>query len=262
VEEGEVIRMKKTLIRPAALLTAFCVLITVFAHFAPRALAEGRRTAGRAKRVLIIDPGHGGADGGAVSITGVPESSINLDIALKLDQILAFFGVPTVLTRTSEELNYSPDADTIRKKKVEDQRRRITLINSMENAVLLSIHQNTYPSASPHGAQVLYTKVEGSREFAEVIHQALVQALGKKNVRAPAMVPERVYLLNYAKCPAVLAETGFLSNPADEALLKTESHRLKLAAALAAGCLMALTNEQTGGGHESQDSLLLHGMRQ
>lgn len=255
--------MRKTLFRPAAFFTAFCVLITLFGGLAaPRALAERPRGAGGLKRVLIIDPGHGGADGGAVSITGVPESSINLDIALKLDQIMAFFGVPTILTRTSEELNYSPDATTIRRKKIEDQRRRITLINSMENAVLLSIHQNTYPSASPHGAQVLYGKIEGSQEFAEAVHQALVQALGKKNVRAPAPVPERVYLMSHAKCPAVLAETGFLSNPADEALLKTDAYRLKLAAALAAGCLMALTNEQTGGAHESQDNLLLHGMRQ
>ena len=243
--------MKKTLIRPAALTAAVIIIIYVMCALVPGSQGGARPAGGGSsgKKILIIDPGHGGADGGAVSITGVHESVINLDIALRLDQIMGFFGIPTVMTRTSEELDYSPDATTIRKKKVEDQRRRITLINSTENAVLLSIHQNTYPGASPHGAQALYAKTEGSKELADSIHRALVAALGKKNVRLPAQVPERVYLLNYAKCPAVLAETGFLSNPADEALLKTDSYRLKLAAALAAGYLSAgqAANEQTGG---------------
>jgi len=241
--------MKKTLLRPAALTAAVIVILYVMCALVPGPHGGARPSigAGSGKRILIIDAGHGGADGGAVSITGVPESAINLDIALRLDQIMAFFGVPTVLTRTSEELDYPPDATTIRKKKVYDQRRRITLINSTENAVLLSIHQNTYPDASPHGAQALYAKTEGSKELAESIHRALVQALGAKNVRLPAKVPERVYLLNYAQCPAVLAETGFLSNPADEALLKTDAYRLRLAVALAAGYLSACTNEQTGG---------------
>ncbi|HHT16410.1 MAG TPA: N-acetylmuramoyl-L-alanine amidase [Papillibacter sp.] len=254
--------MKKTYLRPAALMAAVLVILFAMSVFVPGPAANMRPSSAgsAAKQILIIDPGHGGADGGAVSITGVHESAINLDIALKLEQIMAFFGVPTIMTRTSEQLDYSPDATTIRKKKVEDQRRRIGLINSTENAVLLSIHQNTYPGSSPHGAQALFAKTEGSKELAESIHQALVQALGKKNVRQPAKVPDRVYLLGHAKCPAVLAETGFLSNPADEALLKTDAYRLKLAAALAAGYLNAtwITNDKTGGIHESQDTLFLH----
>ena len=134
--------------------------------------------------VVVIDPGHGGEDGGAVSPSGVKESTLNLDIAEKLDLILAFYGVHTVMTRTSETLDYSESADTIREKKREDQNRRIDLIDSLDNAVVISIHQNNYPSAGPFGAQAFYAPTDGSKAFAEYLQQLLVSALksGKQTV--------------------------------------------------------------------------------
>ena len=141
------------------------------------------------------------------------------------------------MTRTTEDLDYSEGSDTIREKKVEDQRRRLALINSTEHAVLLSIHQNTYPSGGPYGAQVLYAPTAGSKEFAERVQLLLVGALNNQNRRAAAQVPDSLLLMNHIKCPALLIECGFLSNPTEEKLLMTGDYRLKIAAVIAAGYL-------------------------
>ena len=106
---------------------------------------------------IIIDAGHGGADGGAVSAEGVVESTLNLQIARKVEGLLCFLGQNTVMTRTGAEGLYDPDSTTIRQKKVADTRNRVQLINSYENAVLISIHQNSVPGAPKVcGAQVFY----------------------------------------------------------------------------------------------------------
>ena len=192
--------------------------------------------------MVIIDPGHGGEDGGAVSITGIKESTLNLAIAQKLDLILAFYGVRTVMTRTTENIEYSDSATTIRKKKVEDQNNRIDLINSIDNAVVISIHQNNYPSSGPFGAQALYASTEGSKAFAEYMQQLLVDAVNPENRRTAAKISSDILLMNSIACPAILVECGFLSNPEEEALLKTQAYQLKLAAVIAAGYLY---NEDT-----------------
>lgn len=182
---------------------------------------------------VIIDAGHGGADGGAVSISGVYESEINLDIALKLEQIFAFMGIKTIMTRDTADIAYPPEAETIRAKKVYDQKTRVELINSTPNAILISIHQNKYTSASPSGAQILYGTNAGSDTLSASIQDSLTTAIC--NVRPMAQISSDVYLMKNITCPAVLIECGFLSNPNDEALLLTEEYQLKLACGIASG---------------------------
>jgi N-acetylmuramoyl-L-alanine amidase len=214
---------------------------------------------------VVIDAGHGGEDGGAVSVTGVKESALNLDIAEKLDLILAFYGVRTVMTRTSEDLDYSENSDTIRKKKTEDQKRRLALIQATENALLISIHQNNYPSGGPFGAQAFFAPTNGSEALAGVLQQLLVNALNPKNKRTAVRIPSNILLMNNVSCPAVLVECGFLSNPSEEKLLRTEEYRMKLAAVIAAGYLTAkdsLIYNPDGGANENQDSFLLYGVRE
>ena len=187
--------------------------------------------------ILIIDPGHGGADGGASSAVGLRESEVNLDIARRLDQLMGFFGVPTVMTRESEEIEYSQEADTIRKKKNEDMRNRVKLINSIENGVLISIHQNTYPDPEPSGAQVLFARTRDSEEFAKNMQSLLISVLNPYSRRAAAPIPGRVFMMNNITVPAILIECAFLSNPDEERLLQTDEYRLKIAAVIAAGYL-------------------------
>lgn len=186
---------------------------------------------------LIIDAGHGGADGGAVSISGTKESEINLDIGVKLDQIMGFFGVQTIMTRNSETLEYSQKSDTIREKKAEDQQNRLQLINRIKNAVLISIHQNIFPDESPFGAQVLFAPTNGSKEFAEYMQALLINTLNPHNRRSASKVPNNILLMKHCSCTAILIECGFLSNPQEEKLLNTDAYRLKIATAIAAGYL-------------------------
>lgn len=202
---------------------------------------------------LIIDAGHGGEDGGAISLSGVKESEVNLAIAAKLDQIIAFFGVPTIMTRYSEELHYSEKSDTIREKKAEDQNKRLQLINGINNAVLISIHQNKFPDGSPFGAQVLFSPTNGSKEFANYMQTLLISSLNTKNRRSASKVPNNILLMNHVKCPAILIECGFLSNAGEEKLLMTDAYRLKIAAVIAAGFLdnqQTLIDINSGGTHE------------
>ena len=127
--------------------------------------------------VLILDAGHGGADGGAVAPDGTVESALNLSVALRVRDLCTFLGVDTVMTRDAEEITYPPEAKTIAAMKKWDTRRRVEIAESMDSPVFLSIHQNIYPSSGPHGSQVLYAQNEPSCALAELIQAELTAAL-------------------------------------------------------------------------------------
>ncbi len=187
---------------------------------------------------LIIDPGHGGADGGA-SVNQVLESKLNLDIALKLDQIMGLFSAPVILTRDSEALSYPADADTIREKKIADQKHRIDLINGTDKAVVISIHQNKYSDEAPRGAQVFFSEYSGSEDFALITHEYLKAALDPLNRRQARRIANEIFLMRKIHCPAILVECGFMSNPSEFALLQTQGYQTKIAVALAAAYMCA-----------------------
>lgn len=180
--------------------------------------------------VLVLDPGHGGADGGAVAGDGTKESELNLQVAKKAEAICIFLGIECVLTRSSEELQYPDSASTIREKKLSDQKGRVALINSIPSGVLISIHQNIYPAVEPKGAQALYGAVDGSCRLAEYIVRNTELALGKDSARGSTKISDDIYLMKKAECPAVLLECGFLSNPEELLLLKNEDYQRRLAA--------------------------------
>ncbi len=182
--------------------------------------------------VLIIDPGHGGADGGAVAADGTAESGINLAVAQRLEGLAGLFGVETVMTRDGEEIEYPAEADTLSEMKSADQRARLELINSTPGGVLISIHQNYYPDPRPSGAQVFYADSEGSQALGEAAHALLVQTLCPQNRRVAAPAEERVYLMREASCPAILVECGFISNPEELRQLLSPQYQTKLAAVL------------------------------
>ena len=183
---------------------------------------------------LIIDPGHGGADGGAVSISGIYESTINLRIAEKLDQIMGLYGVPVMMTRTSDDIDYPDNADTIAEKKRADQKARLEIVNQTPHPVFISIHQNKFTSPGPFGAQVLYAPTDGSRDFAMSLQNLLIQNINPENYRTASEIPDNIFLLNNVSCPAILIECGFLSNAEEEKLLQTDIYQLKIAAVIAA----------------------------
>lgn len=195
---------------------------------------------------VVIDAGHGGEDGGAVSVTGAIESHINLEIALRLDEVFGLFGVNSVLLRNSDISLHDSNAETIRQKKVSDLKNRVAMIEATENPVVISIHQNTFSSSQYHGAQVFYANGELSLPLAQITQNTLKQVLDPGNNRQPATVPDSVYLMNHITCKAILVECGFLSNHQEDALLQTSAYQTKIALALAGSYLSDQQLNQEG----------------
>lgn len=194
--------------------------------------------------VLVLDPGHGGEDGGAVSVTGTHESVINLEIALDAADLAGLTGVPYKLTRASEDIAYPPELKSTAKRKVYDQKSRVSFINGTAGAVLLSIHQNIYPKKSVHGPQTFYAKTQGSDVLASLLSESLDAALLPGNDRPTKPIAEKIYLMKNVNCPAVLVECGFLSNPEEARALDTKEYRLRVAAALTSAFLRYLSGER------------------
>ena len=188
---------------------------------------------------LVLDAGHGGEDGGAVSLTGTPESQINLAIVLKLRDVLGLYGVDPIVLREEDISLHDDDANTLREKKRSDLKNRVAAIEAVEGGTLLSIHQNTYPGSRYHGAHVFYAPTEGSQELAEHFQNSIKAALQPDNERAVKRIPDTVYIMNHVTCPAVLIECGFLTNPEEEALLRDEDYQRKLSAVIAAAWMTA-----------------------
>ncbi len=193
------------------------------------------------QQTLVIDPGHGGEDGGAVAPNGQIESQINLAIALELEQLMGFYGVPTVMTRSTDISIHDTEARTIREKKASDLHNRVDLINQIPNATLLSIHQNASPNTSHKGLQVFYANESLSLPLAQAMQKSLNDVLAPEKRRTPQKISASVYLMNHISCRAVLVECGFLSNPEEVALLQQRAYQMKLAMTMGACYLTSET---------------------
>lgn len=188
--------------------------------------------------VWIIDAGHGGEDGGAVAADGTKESEINLAVARRVEALLRFLGERTRMTRTTDASIHSPEASSLRQKKRSDLENRVAIVNETQNAVLVSIHQNSLPSSrQTHGAQVFFGRVEPGELFAESIQKALNISCNAGNEKSKKMIDASIFLLKNVTAPAILIECGFLSNAEETQLLKTEAYQQKLAVTIAAGLM-------------------------
>ncbi len=157
---------------------------------------------------LVIDPGHGGHDSGALAYNGVRESDLNLAIALKLRDLAWFYGVETRMTRQDD----TPRTDRKAYSEHEDLVYRAETAEAAENGVLISIHQNTFPTSQPSGCQVLYGPGGESRRLGELTHRNLVEQLEPENRRVAEPASRTLYLTSHVSCPVILVECGFLSN--------------------------------------------------
>lgn len=194
---------------------------------------------------VVVDAGHGGEDGGAVSPDGVEESHLNLEIALRVNDLLRFAGQKTLLTRSEDIAIADPDLATIRQRKVSDLKNRVALVNGAENAVLLSIHQNSLPSSVvTHGPQVFWNRQEGAEELAEAVQAALNDCVDPGSGRKPKRIPDTIYLMKNITVPGIIVECGFLSNAEETVHLQDPSYQLKLAAAIVGGYLRCVAGEE------------------
>lgn len=186
---------------------------------------------------VIVDAGHGGEDGGAVSEGGTVESQINLAIASKLDALLHLYGVSTVMVREDDRSIHDASAETLREKKRSDLKNRVALVNDTPNGVLISIHQNVYPDRNLSGAQVFYSDVGSSYDWAVLTQELLRTTLDESNHRKAAQISDTIYLMKNITRPAILVECGFLSHPEEEKKLQDSAYQTKIAAALMASSL-------------------------
>lgn len=181
---------------------------------------------------IVIDPGHGGEDGGATSCTGRMESTYNLEISLRLNDLFHLLGCDTRMIRTTDTSVYTK-GETIAQKKVSDLKERVRIVNETENALLLSIHQNNFPDSRYSGAQVFYAGTQGSEALAKKLQQNLVASLNPGSNRK-SKKSDGVYLMEHIDCTGVLIECGFLSNAAEEARLRSPEYQKKLCCVIAA----------------------------
>lgn len=177
-------------------------------------------------QTVVIDPGHGMPDGGTTSCTGVLESDLNLEIAFRLNDLYHLFGISTIMTRQDRDSIYTK-GETIAQKKVSDTRNRVSLVNGTDNAILLSIHQNHFYDSQYYGAQVFYANNDASVALAKKLQTDLVTVLNPDSNRK-AKPSTGVYLMEHTQCPAVLIECGFLSNPKEEAMLRSAQYQKQL----------------------------------
>ena len=179
---------------------------------------------------VIIDAGHGLPDGGTTSCTGVIEADINLEISRRLNDLFHFIGIKTIMTRENQESIYT-EGNTIAQKKVSDTRNRVKKINSIRDGLLLSIHQNHFYDSQYAGAQVFHANNEESKNFARKLQSDLTANLNPSSNRK-AKKSSGVYLMEHIKCTGVLIECGFLSNPHEEYLLRSDQYQKQLCAVI------------------------------
>lgn len=184
-------------------------------------------TAGKTKEtVVVIDSGHGGDDPGKIGINNALEKDINLQIAKKVRNLLEKQKIKVVMTRENEE--------SLKSSKVEDLKARVNLLNETKPVLAVSIHQNSYPEESVHGAQVFYFthSTEGERA-AKVLQNALLEIDPENHRQAKAN--DTYYMLKKTEAPTVIVECGFLSNQKEAEQLCDNAYQKQVAQAIAKG---------------------------
>jgi len=192
-------------------------------------------------KVIYLDPGHGGPDGGAGD-EEVLEKDIALEVSKKVRDYLQGQGALVILTREEDKDLASPETRGYSRRKTEDLKKRLELINESDADLFLSIHLNSIPSPRWRGAQTFFTPhLKENKIVAKRIQDEIV--LNLENTNRVAKAINNVYLLKYANKPGALVEIGFLSNPSEKMELKSEKYQEKVAASIYKGVLRYFTED-------------------
>lgn len=208
----------------------FAAVFTLFLIFSMpvKCIAEEDNKGSDEKRIVLIDPGHGGIDGGAKSKQGTIEKDINLAIALKLKDSLEKDNYKVFMTR---------EEDTqLDKKKVKDLTYRCKMKNDTNCDIFISIHQNMFQQEKCFGAQVWYASNEESKTLAEEVQNSLKEKSEDNNKRVAKAAKEQYKILRDGyKGACILVECGFLSNYEEEQKLKTDEYQNKIVEGIKGG---------------------------
>jgi N-acetylmuramoyl-L-alanine amidase len=183
-------------------------------------------------KIILIDAGHGGVDGGAVSRRGTVEKHINLSISLKVRDRLQKLGYEVMMTREDDRGLYTQSKD-IRRMKREDLDNRCKLKRDSNCDLFISIHQNFFEQSQYYGSQVWYSKNDESKEFAHILQENLKKDLGKNTREEKEAKGAYKILRCYTNIPSVIVECGFITNLTEERKLVTEAYQDMIAESIA-----------------------------
>ena len=209
-----------------------CLILAGSFFFARCVAAYSSAQSKNKEFTIVVDAGHGGADPGKVGIDNLLEKDLNLSIALKVAKLFEKKGYNVILTRKDD--SDLADEDSV-KRKSDDLKNRITLIEDSNADLTVCIHQNSFPDESVHGPQVFYySDSEDSKELATIVQNEIDESLEVDKSRGIKSNSD-YYLLKKSPTPTIIVECGFLSNPTEAQLLSDDSYQEKLARAIYIG---------------------------
>lgn len=217
-----------------ALLSAF-VLLMISAALNIKVSVSSESV--KSMPTIVIDAGHGGEDGGAVSESGVLEKDINLSIANDTSALFYLLGFDVTQTRKTD-IALDNGEDTIRKRKVSDMKKRLEIFNSSKENTIISIHQNKFSESKYHGTQIFYSPNNPkSKQLADSIKYSVKGLLQPDNERECKKADSGIYLLKNTNNPAVIVECGFISNGEECKNLLDSQYQKQMAYSITAGFL-------------------------
>lgn len=218
------------------MISSYCIVLIIilalvkFGDRAVTVIVEHASIEGRT--CIAIDAGHGGIDGGAVSISGIPESRINLEICERLNDLFHLLGYETFMLRTTDTSLHT-DGTTIGGQKISDLKHRVQIVEECAAELLISIHQNTFSDKKYKGAQVFYNHGANSFSLAEHLQKNFITTINQGSNRKPKAV-KSVYLMEHVPCPGLLVECGFLTNVQEELQLRSSDYQKELCGVIVA----------------------------
>lgn len=211
------------------LITGVLLLVMLFVAMLYNNTSAEENDSGVSSKIIVIDPGHGGIDGGA-SASDILEKDLNLEISLKLCDIINSNGNTAVLTRDTDEVKLSDSGKYIKKV---DLSNRLEITDTAKADIFISIHMNKFTDSKYSGAQVFYSKnSDDSKRLGETIQAVLKNDIDNSNNRVAKNDERNVYVLRNAKIPSALVECGFMSNPDELKSLTDPDYQNRLANAI------------------------------
>lgn len=237
-----VISIKRTVLTFFVLIFVFvAVFITV-----KNEIVKTSATLPLAGKRFVVDAGHGGLDGGAVSKNGVSEKDINLKIAFYLKNYLEKNGAKVIMTRVKDESLHVNDKGSVKSKKRSDLIARKNKANNAEADALISIHLNFFQQSKYKGAQVFYESIhKESVDLAQNIQSELKNGLDKNNNRQISKIDSSKLMYQNLTLPAVIVECGFLSNPEEVQKLSEKEYQEKVALCISLGIIKYFTENKS-----------------
>ena len=193
-------------------------------------------------KIVIVDAGHGGEDGGASGVNGVLEKDLNLQMALEIGARFEEEGYAVVYTRTDDRLLYREEENVKGIRKISDLKNRCKIAEMYPDSVFVSVHMNSFGDSKYSGLQVYYsTENEESERIARGIQEQVKSDVQNENNRK-AKKGDGIYILENISNPAVLVECGFLTNSDECKKLSEKEYQKQLSFSIVCGIINNIEN--------------------